>query len=109
MKRSHIIAAALAATVTASCISAHARPARCTTSDDGAYACDFKATDKDGSFQITAPGKPLYILNMDESGKASGFLNMGSRNVSLPGQYVRSQTDPACWKNDTTSARICVR
>ena len=88
---------------------AGARPAHCTTSDDGDYACDFKSTDKDGSFQLSAPGKPLYILNMDGPGTASGFVNLGPRNISMAGRYIRSKADPACWVNDTTSDRICAR
>ncbi len=96
--------------ITLACSSAaQARPARCTTTDDGTYACDFKSTDKDGSFELSAPGKPLYILNMDEPGKASGFVNLGTRNISMAGRYIRSQTDPACWVNDTTLDQICAR
>ena len=88
---------------------ADARLAQCTTGDDGTYACNFKSTNKDGSFELSAPDKPLYILNMDEPGKAFGFVNLGPRNISLPGKYIRSQTDPACWLNDTTPDRICAR
>ncbi len=88
---------------------AHARPARCFTSDDGNYDCSFTATDTDGSFQITARGKPTFMLNIDSPGRAFGFANYGSRNVSLPGEYVRDGKDPACWVNDTTRTRICAR
>jgi hypothetical protein len=95
--------------ITAWSAAARAKPARCTTTDDGDYACSFTATDKDGSFQISAPGKPLYILNMDEPGKAFGFVNLGNRNISLPDAYIRSTADPACWVNDATQARICAR
>jgi hypothetical protein len=51
------IAALVAAAVTAS-RAGEARPARCSTSDDGAYPCDFRATGRDGSFVISARGKP---------------------------------------------------
>jgi len=88
---------------------AEARAARCETTDDGAYACDFRATDRAGSFRVTAPGKPAFILNVDEPGRGSAFANFGSRNVSLPGTYVRIAADPACWESDETHARICVR
>ena len=88
---------------------AEARPARCTTSDDGTYPCDFRQTDKDGSFEIAAPGKPRYELVMEEPGRASAFMDLGTRNVSLPGTYVRNKADPACWVGDATNARICVR
>ena len=99
----------IAAIILAHATAAYARPARCTTTDDGTYPCEFKATDKDGSFQITAPGKPLYILNIDGRGKAFGFVNLGNRNIRLPGEYVRSKADPACWVNDSTPTTMCVR
>ena len=88
---------------------ANARPAQCTTSDDGSYPCDFKPTDKDGSFEIRAPGKPVYIIVMEEPGRADAFINLGTRNISLAGPYVRSKADPTCWESEAVSARICVR
>lgn len=91
------------------CFPVHAKPARCSTSDDGSYTCQFHVTDRDGSFEISAPHKPTYMLNMESPGVAFGFANFGSRNVSLPGRYTRSKTDPGCWVNDTTAARICAR
>ncbi|MBI0534697.1 hypothetical protein D9599_03820 [Roseomonas sp. KE2513] len=90
-------------------LSAEARPARCTTTDDGTYPCDFQPTDRAGSFRISAPGKPTFLLNVEEPGRASAFVNLGPRNVSLPGVYVRSEADPACWESDATRARICMR
>jgi hypothetical protein len=86
-----------------------AKSARCFTSDDGSFACDFRATARDGSFTISAPGKPTYILNMIEPGVASGFVNLGTRNIPLPGRYLRSTAEPACWVNDATGAKICAR
>lgn len=86
---------------------ADAKQARCFSTDDGEYSCDFKATDADGSFEIAAPGKPTFILIMDEPGVASAFANFGDRNVSLPGLYLRDASDPACWISDATAARIC--
>src|SRR4051794_23621128 len=47
---------------------AEARPARCFTSDDGPYACQFAAADRRGSFRISAPGKPTILLNVDQPG-----------------------------------------
>ena len=88
---------------------AGAREARCSTTDDGSYDCDFKPIDRRGSFQITGPGKPLYILNMDSPGVAFGFVNLGNRNISLPGRYLRSKTDPACWMGDEAKTQICIR
>jgi hypothetical protein len=86
---------------------AEARPARCSTSDDGGFACAFVQTDKNGSFKISAPGKPTTILIIDEPGIAFGFVNFGTRNIALPGRYLRSKTDPACWINDSTQTEIC--
>jgi len=50
--------------------------------------------------------KPQY---MAEPGVAFGFVNLGSGNVALPGRYLRSQDEPACWMNDSTHAEICAR
>jgi hypothetical protein len=85
---------------------AEARPARCFTSDDGFYDCDFAAGPR-GGFTISAPGKPTFILDIDWPGIAFGFAELGGRNVPLPGRYRRSETDRACWDNDATGARIC--
>jgi hypothetical protein len=88
---------------------AEAREAHCFTTDDGSFPCDFRMTDQDGSFQISAPGKPTYILNMSEKDVAFGFAGLGARNTALPGRYVRSRDEPGCWVNDTTSAKICAK
>ncbi|WP_158744012.1 hypothetical protein [Acidisphaera sp. L21] len=47
--------------------------------------------------------------NIDEPGKTYGFVNLGKRNISLPGAHIRSKADPACWVNDATPARFCAR
>ena len=86
---------------------AHAKAARCFTTDDGSYGCRFVATDRAGSFKILAPGKPTVILNIIEPNAAYGFDNFGPRNISLPGRYLRDRSDPACWVNDSTRDRIC--
>lgn len=86
-----------------------AKPAHCSTSDDGEYACDFTLTDTDGSFRITAHGKPAIMLNMTAPGRADGYAELGGRNVALPGEYVRSAADPACWVNTDTRDRVCAR
>jgi hypothetical protein len=88
---------------------AEAKSARCFTTDDGSFPCQFRATARDGSFEISAPGKPTYILNVIEPGVANGFVNLGGRNVSLPGRYLRSKTEPECWLNDSTRTKICAR
>jgi hypothetical protein len=85
---------------------AGARPALCFTSDDGFYDCDFIAGPQ-GSFTISAPGKPTIILDIDQPGIAFGFAELGGRSVALPGRYRRSGTDRACWDNDATGARLC--
>jgi hypothetical protein len=86
---------------------AEARPARCFTTDDGTYACQFVATDRQGSFRISAQGKPTILLTVDQPGTALGFANFGTRNVALPGRYLRSKTDPACWVSDATRDKVC--
>ena len=86
---------------------AEAKPARCFSTDDGYYDCDFRATDDAGSFAISAPMKPTFELLMDRPGFAYGFANFGDRNVPLPGMYVRQSDDPACWSNPETATRIC--
>ena len=86
---------------------AQGRPARCFTTDEGSFACDFRSTGPDGSFEISAPGKPTYSLVIDTPGFAFGYVKLGGRNTALPGRYRRSPNDAGCWVNDTTSAKIC--
>ena len=88
----------------ATCLSfpAHAKPARCSTTDDGSYNCDFQPDGRDGSFTVSAPGKPTYTLTVTEPGVAFG-------SVSLPGRYLRSRSEPGCWVNDSTGAKLCAR
>src|SRR5260370_4898646 len=45
-------------------IVAEARPARCFTSDDGFYECDFVGSPQ-GGFTISASCRPTRILNID--------------------------------------------
>lgn len=85
---------------------AAAKPAACFSTDDGYFDCNFQMTDAAGSFTIEGPGV-TYILIVDSPGYASGFVNLGSRNIALPGTYVRERTDPACWANADTSTKIC--
>jgi hypothetical protein len=87
---------------------AQGKSAHCFTTDDGEYDCEFVATDKTGSFEVSAPGKPTYSLIIEEEGVGSGFANFGDRNVALPGSYNRSDEDAACWVNDETEAKLCV-
>lgn len=99
------LACALAAAI-AGATSALAKPAQCFTTDDGHFPCQFVATDDAGSFEITGEGVG-YSLIVDEPGVAYGFVNLGGRNVSLPGPYTRSPDDGACWDNADTGTRIC--
>lgn len=86
---------------------AEAKPARCFTTDDGYYACDFRSVESGGSFEISAPDKPTFRLIVDAPGFAYGFAQFSDRFVPLPGQYVRQSDDPACWSNPETSTKIC--
>lgn len=101
--------AALAAGVAtlAAVSTAEAKRARCFTTDDGYYSCNFRGLDDYGSFRISASGYPTFTLEVDQPGFAYGYADYGSGNVSLPGQYVRSRDDAACWNNPETSTRIC--
>ena len=88
---------------------AHAKRARCFTTDDGQFTCDFRMVDRDGSFTISAAGKPTYTLNMSEPGVAYGFMQIESKSIPLPGRYHRDSSDGGCWVNDATTpkAKIC--
>ena len=86
---------------------AEAKRARCFTTDDGYYACNYKKTDRAGSFEISARGKPTNILIIDRPGFAYGFVNFGPRNISIGGEFVRQRDDPACWSNPEVNVKIC--
>ena len=89
------------------CDTALAKPARCYTSDDGRYACEFVATDDVGSFEISARNKPTFSLIIEQPGVASGYADYGSGSTSLPGRFHCNRSDPACWDNDARGTRIC--
>jgi hypothetical protein len=101
------LAVGLAACTTTS--ASDIKNARCSTTDDGEYDCQFRTIDDAGSFEISAPDKPKYTVNIDQPGVAYGFIDLGTGNVPLPGKYLRSESDPACWENDTTNTSICAR
>jgi hypothetical protein len=84
-----------------------ARAAHCFTTDDGRYECQFRATGRDGSFSISAPRKPTFVITVIEPGAANGFVDFGGRAIPLPGRYLRSTTEPGCWVNDATATKIC--
>ena len=86
-----------------------AEAATCVTPDDGRYTCTFEQFGGDGSFTVNAPGKPAYTISIVSQGLADGFADYGTgRNVSLPGPFVRSATERACWVSDATGFSICV-
>lgn len=88
---------------------AMAKEARCFTSDDGEYSCDFQRLDEAGSFRISADGKPTFELwiEADGQGFVSATYEEGGRSVPLPGTYFRAKKDRACWKSDSTETEIC--
>lgn len=107
MTRRFIVPGVLAAALAAGSLPASAKPARCFTTDDGYFPCDFKGLDRQGSFEITARGYPVYTLWVERPGFAAGFVTLGGRSVALPGMYVRQGDDRACWSNPETGTRIC--
>lgn len=90
-------------------IPALASEARCYTDDDGTYPCWFEPIEGDGSFEISAPGKPTFTLYMNGNGtaQASAVFEPGGRSVPLPGPHVRSKKDGACWVSTATDTQIC--
>jgi hypothetical protein len=105
---SAFLAAVLATTLATIPAKADAKLARCFTTDDGYYDCDIKTTDKDGSFEFSAPKKPRYGIIMEEPGLASVFITRAGRKTALPGKFKRNKQDLACWYNAETRVRICV-
>ncbi|HTM77134.1 MAG TPA: hypothetical protein VL133_05855 [Devosia sp.] len=88
---------------------AFAKDADCYTTDDGDYPCTFESLDSAGSFEISAPGKPVFQVWVERPGEASvgAVFEAGGRSVALPGTYFRSEDDEACWVSDATEAELC--
>ena len=84
-----------------------AKSARCYTSNDGYYTCNFTAIEGDGSFVIRARGYPTYTLMIDRPGVAWGDVAFGGRSLSLPGRFLRQRDDGACWRNPEADLEIC--
>lgn len=84
-----------------------AKPAQCFTTDDGYYSCDFRGLDKAGSFRIQSRGYPSYVIEVYSNGRAYGYADFGSGSRPLPGEYIRSRKDGACWDNTVTDTQIC--
>lgn len=99
------VAGAFAVLLTASV--ALAKPARCFTTDDGEYACDFRGLDSSGSFVVSADGYPTFTLQIDSPGVGWVNADFGSGGVALPGPYHRAKDDGACWENPDTGGRLC--
>jgi len=88
---------------------AAAKDATCYTTDDGEYPCQFTALDDAGSFRIEGEDKPGFELWVEAPGEAfvSALFEPGGRPVGLPGPYLRSEDDAACWVNPDTEAELC--
>lgn len=104
--RKIVLAAAVTATLA---VPAAAKDARCFTTDDGEYKCQFEFIDDAGSFRISGKGKPTFEVWVDGPGSASvsAAFEAGGRFVALPGPYERSQDDGACWVSRETETEIC--
>ncbi len=99
----------LTAFVTASPVPAFAKSARCFTTDDGYFPCQFTATDKAGSFDIRSDRDPNlgYSILVEEPGFASGFVIIDGRSISVGGMFVRQRDDGACWNNPELNVKVC--
>jgi hypothetical protein len=88
---------------------AHGKDARCVTTDDGDYPCEFTSTGANGSFEITAEGKPTFTVEIesDEAAWVYAIFPGTTDSVALPGPYRRAADDRACWENPDTETRIC--
>ena len=93
----YLATAILVAAIGFTAAPALAKSARCYTSDDGYFPCRFAATDSDGSFEISGRGFGFSMV-MDKPGFGFGYLGLGDDSTALPGEYVRSRDDGACWK-----------
>jgi hypothetical protein len=110
--------------------SAEAKPAVCSTTDDGPeYACEFYPLYANGSFQISAPDKPglpptyrLVLQSASTPLTLSGYVyyrdtETGKVNMKQGiyiGEFQRSRRKEAekrgCWERTTpTQVEICAR
>jgi hypothetical protein len=109
MKQIMISVAGLLLSATVFSTLAQAKSARCFTTDDGYYLCQFRVTDFAGSFEIRGRGKPAISLIVSGPGFADAYLRFGrGRSIPVNGQYVRSRDDGACWNNPEQNTKICV-
>lgn len=88
---------------------AFAKSARCFTTDDGYFPCQFTATDKAGSFDIRSNRDPSlgYTILVDEPGFATGFVIIDGRSIPVGGMFVRQRDDGACWNNPELNVKVC--
>jgi hypothetical protein len=86
-----------------------AKSARCFTTDDGYFPCQFKATDRVGSFEVRSNyDEGLgYAIIVEEPGFASGFAIIGGRSIAVGGMFVRQRDDGACWNNPELNVKVC--
>lgn len=84
-----------------------ARPATCYNSDDGTYPCDFAPYGGNSSFTARGAGQE-YTIDIYEPGYASGSVLIDGRVILLPGTFLRSRQDRACWVSDETDFALCV-
>jgi hypothetical protein len=107
MRRSVVAAVLIVAAAAVVGSPALAKSARCFTSDDGYFDCEFYTTADDGSFEVMQADGTGFGLTMDKPGFAYGYLIEGNDNTNLPGEYVRSRDDGACWNNPETDDKKC--
>ncbi len=88
-------------------VSAKAEPGRCFKTGLGDYACEINLLEFNGSFAISAPGKPTYSIVFDGLDFAFGFVNEGDGNRVMAGIYRREEENPSCWANVQSDDRIC--
>jgi hypothetical protein len=106
MRHKSIAAAVILAALIPS--SALAKSARCYTTDDGYFPCNFKATDSRGSFDVSSRSTPKYTLIVERRGFAFVYVNFGARSIPIGGMFVRQRDDPACWNNPELNVKLCV-
>lgn len=102
-----LIAAAGAALCTFLAQPAAAKTAKCFSTDAGYYPCNFRGLDKAGSFTTWARGYPTYTIEIYRPGRAYGYADFGTGSRPLPGEYIRSRQDRACWDSTETGTQIC--
>ena len=109
---------------------AEAKPAVCSTTDDGPeYACEFRPLYENGSFEISAPDKPglpptyrLVLQSASTPVTLSGYVyyrdtETGKINMKQGiyiGEFRRSRrkegVERGCWERTTpTQVEICAR